>query len=117
MSTIKEKVAQLNQMILGGQIMEAFEQFYHPEVRMQENDAPIVEGKDANREREKDFVSKIIEFRGAEVKEVAVGPESSMVVWHYDFTHADYGVRNYTQVCLQDWKDGRIISERFIYVN
>ena len=38
-----------------------------------------------------------------------------MVEWHFDYTHRDWGVRKYNQVTVQEWKDGRIISERFYY--
>jgi len=40
---------------------------------------------------------------------------TSMVQWHVDYTHKDWGVRNYKQVSVQDWKDGRIIKEQFFY--
>jgi len=47
---IKEDVKEMNDMILAGQIMEAFEKFYADDVVMQENsDEPRV-GKEVNRE-------------------------------------------------------------------
>ena len=45
MSTIKENVEELNQMILGGDIMGAFEKFYADDVVMQDNETPAREGK------------------------------------------------------------------------
>jgi len=38
-----------------------------------------------------------------------------MVEWHFDYTHKDWGIRNYTQVAVQDWKDGKIVKEKFYY--
>ena len=58
-----------------------------------------------------------VEFRNASVLGVAVGDNISYVTWHYDYTHREWGVRNYTQVSVQHWKDGRIIREQFIYSN
>jgi hypothetical protein len=38
-----------------------------------------------------------------------------MVEWHYDYTHAEWGERNYTQVSVQEWQDGQIVKEKFYY--
>lgn len=105
----------LNSMILEGKAMEAFEKYYAEDVVMQENELPPTIGKDANREREKDFFSKVVEFRGADVKAVAIGDGVSMVEWFFDYTHKDWGERRYHQVSVQRWKDGKIVHERFYY--
>jgi hypothetical protein len=115
METIEEKVNDLNSLIRQGKVMEAFEKHYHPEVVMQENENSPVIGKEANRNRELEFLNKLVEFRSASVLDVAVGDNVSMVKWHYDYTHKDWGERNYTQVTVQHWKDGQIIKEQFFY--
>jgi hypothetical protein len=117
MSSIKEKVAELNELILSGKALDGFERFYHPEVVMQENETPPVFGKEANRKREQEFFGSISEFRGARVLEVATGEDVSMVQWHFDYTHKEWGDRNYKQVAVQHWKDGQIIKEQFFYGN
>lgn len=117
MNTIKEKINELNQLILDGKALDAFEKFYHPEVEMQENESLPTVGKDANRKREQDFFNSITDFRGARVNHVAVGENVSMVEWHFDYTHKDWGVRKYTQISKQHWKDGQIIKEQFFYGN
>jgi hypothetical protein len=48
---------------------------------------------------------------------IAVGESISMVQWEYDYTHKDWGERKYTQVSVQEWKDGQIIREQFFYGN
>jgi hypothetical protein len=117
MSTIKEKIAELNKLVLSGNALEAFEKFYHNDVVMRENDNEPTEGKKANRLREIEFYANIAEFRGAEIKGVATGNDLSTVIWHYDYTHKEWGVRNYTQVSVQHWKDGQIVYEQFFYAN
>ncbi len=112
---LKKLVAELNSMILEGKAMEAFEKYYAEDVVMQENDLPPTVGKDANREREKEFFSNLVEFRGAEVKGVAIGDGITMVEWFFDYTHKDWGRRSYHQVAVQRWKDGKIVHERFYY--
>ncbi|GAA4321780.1 nuclear transport factor 2 family protein [Flaviaesturariibacter amylovorans] len=114
---IERSLNHLNQLVLEGKMMDAFEQYYHNDVAMQENNQPPTLGKDANRERELAFLGSITEFRGAAVKQLAVGDGVSFVTWQYDYTHKDWGVRNYTQVSVQQWRDGRIIHEQFLYAN
>jgi hypothetical protein len=117
MHNISENLNNLNALVLSGRMLEAFEQYYHEDVVMQENNADPTEGKQNNREREIEFLSKITEFRNAAVTHVAVGDNVSYAHWTYDYTHADWGVRNYTQVSVQHWKDGKIIREQFLYTN
>lgn len=117
MKTIDEKVKHLNQLILEGNLLDGFEMYYHDEVTMQENELVPTLGKNANREREKQFLSNVTDFRSASALNVAVGENVSYVTWHFDYTHKEWGVRNYTQVSVQHWKDGKIIKEQFFYGN
>jgi hypothetical protein len=117
MKTIQQQLAELNQMVLAGNSIEAFEKFYHKDVVMQENESAPTVGKEANRLREVEFYSNVEEFRNAEVRGVAIGENLSSVIWHYDYTHKVWGKRNYTQVSVQHWKDGLIVKEQFFYGN
>ena len=117
MNTLHEKLTELNALVLSGRSMAAFEKFYHPDVVMQENENAPTIGKAPNRERELAFYGNVTEFRKAEVKGIAVGENLSTVIWQYDYTHKEWGVRNYTQVSVQHWKDGLIVKEQFFYGN
>ena len=112
---LKDLVEDLNSMILKGQIMEAFEKYYHNDVVMQENEQTPTIGKAANREREEQFLANLVEFRKAEAKAVAVGDNVTMVEWFFDYTHKEWGKKTYHQVAVQRWKDGKIMHERFYY--
>ena len=115
MKTLIEKISTINDMILEGKALEAFEIFYHDDLVMQENDNPEFIGKAVNRKREEDFFASITEFRGAKPLKVTIGENTTMVEWHFDYTHKDWGIKNYTQVAVQEWKDGKIIKEKFYY--
>ena len=117
MTTLLEKISDLNDLVLQGKALEAFEKYYDDDVIMQENENAPTVGKKANRKREEDFFSAITEFRGAQPLKISVGEETTMVQWHYDYTHNDWGVRNYNQVSVQEWKNGKIIKEQFFYGN
>lgn len=115
MSVLLTKISDLNDLVMQGRALEAFEKYYHDEVEMQENDNPPTRGKLANLEREKQFFASVTDFRSAKPLKVTIGENISMVQWQYDYTHADWGIRNYTQVSVQEWKDGKIIREHFFY--
>jgi hypothetical protein len=117
MNTIEKNIQELNDLVLQGKMLDAFEKFYHEDVQMQENENLPVIGKSANRKREIEFLSNIDEFRGASVQEIGAGNDVSFVIWSYDYTHKQWGVRKYTQVSVQHWKDGQIIKEQFFYGN
>ena len=114
--SLKERVEALNNMILSGHSLDAFEKFYAEEIVMQENeDAPTV-GKTANRIREEENAENIVEFRHAEVKNILVSDNTTVVEWDYDFTHKEWGDRKYTQVSVQRWNnEGQIVNEKFYY--
>jgi ketosteroid isomerase-like protein len=117
MANLKEQITDLNALVLQGRAMEAFEKYYDDDVVMQENENLPTKGKAANRIREVEFFNSIVDFRTAEVLEVAEGADVTMVVWHYDYTHKEWGVKNYTQVSVQHWRNNKIIKEQFFYGN
>jgi hypothetical protein len=114
---IESSLNELNGLVLAGKAMEAFDKFYHDDVEMQENTLPPTRSKTANRQRELEFFANVTEFRGAVVKGMGIGDDISFVIWKYDFTHRHWGVRDYTQVSIQQWKEGKIIKETFVYAN
>ncbi|HYV55008.1 MAG TPA: SnoaL-like domain-containing protein [Chitinophagaceae bacterium] len=117
MKTIQERINHLNQLVLEGKSLDAFEMYYDDEVVMQENELQPTVGKEQNRKRENEFFNNVTEFRGARVLNVGSGDNVSFVTWQFDYTHKEWGVRNYTQVSVQHWKDGKIIKEQFFYGN
>jgi ketosteroid isomerase-like protein len=106
---------QLNQQVLGGDILGAFDRFYADDVVMQENnEAPFV-GKSVNRKREEDFVGSIAEFHGAKVASSAVNGDVSFSEWELDVTFKGGTRYKLAQVAVRRWKDGKIVNERFYY--
>lgn len=117
MQTLKKSIDTLNAEILAGNTLTAFERFYADDVVMQENDNAPTIGKQANRVREEAFVNNITAFRGAQVKNVIVSDDITVVEWHFDYDHAEWGTRNYDQVSVQRWRNGQIVNETFLYNN
>ena len=119
MSNIKDKVTELNNMILEGKILEAFDKFYADDIVMQDNDNPPRQGKEECRKFEEDFVNNLTDFRNARVKRLLVSEDAGVaaVEWDFDYSHKEWGDRDYTQVAVQEWKDGKIVREQFLYDN
>ena len=115
MDKLLHNIRQLNQLVLQGRAMDAFEQYYDEQVVMQENALPPTVGKAANRQRELEFFSNVTDLRAIRALDVAVGENITMVVWHYDYTHREWGEKNYTQVSVQHWRDDKIVREQFFY--
>ena len=117
MTDLRTQVDQLNKMILEGKILDAFEKFYADDVVMQDNNYPVRVGKEVNRQYEEAFVNGLTEFRGAKVVNTLISDGLAVVEWWFDYTHKDYGVRNYTQLSVQRWNGGKIVEEKFYYNN
>lgn len=115
METLLNNINQLNQLVLQGRAMDAFEQYYDEQVVMQENAGIPTVGKAANRTRELEFYGNVTDLRAMRVLDVAVGDGVTMVVWQYDYTHKEWGDKNYTQVSVQHWRDDKIVREQFFY--
>jgi ketosteroid isomerase-like protein len=112
---IRNRVEKLNSMVLEGKIMEAMNEFYADDVVMAENDKEPTVGLAANLEREQAFVDNTTWY-GAEVQNIVVDGDTSMVQWWLDFHNVLYGPRlAFTQVAVQRWRDGKIVDERFYY--
>jgi len=103
----------LNQMILAGQALDAFEKYYSEDVVMQEGNSPPREGKDSNRLYEQQFFGSIAQFHGADLHASAVNDNRSYSEWTFDATLKDGTRITSTQVAVREWRDGQIVRERF----
>ena len=117
MNTLLEKVGDLNDMLLQGQQVEALEKFYAPEVEVQENDREPVKGKDKAIEARKAFLAGIKEISCVRPLRVAVGEGTTMVEWQVSYQLNEGTEQQFTQVAVQEWKNGQIVKEKFYFEN
>jgi len=106
---------ELNEQILAGKGMEAFEKLYADDVEMQENQDERRRGKDACRAYEEQYFSNIAEFHGAKLGGVAVSGDRSFSEWSFDATFKDGTRMANDQVAARTWRDGKVVCERFFY--
>jgi hypothetical protein len=60
-------------------------------------------------------VNGVVEVHDAKTLGIAVGDNYSTIESFMDVTHKDWGRIARTQVAIQHWKDGKVISEKFYY--
>ncbi len=112
-----ERAQDLYKMLYAGQLLEAFDKYYADDVVMTEVGEEPRRGKSANRAYEEAFVADLAEIHGAEIQAIASNEETGHVFIEnsMDMTHAKYGRSNLAQVCVQTWKDGQIVEEKFYH--
>lgn len=115
MSTIAELENKLNDAVLAGKAMEAFEELYDDDVVMQENTEPEYRGKAFNRKREQEFFQSVEAWHGGAVLASAVSGDVSFSEWTMDVTLKGAGRVQMAQVAVRRWKNGKIVHERFYH--
>ena len=106
---------QLNDMVLTGKALEAFEKFYAEDVVMQENSDEPRRGKDVNRKAEQEFFSSLESFNDGKLLSSAVNGDITFGEWFMDLTFKGGQNAKMSQVAVRRWKNGQIVHERFYY--
>jgi len=114
-TSVQELDKQLNDNVLSGKIMDAFEKYYADDVVMQENSEEPRVGKAANRKAEEEFMASVEAFHGASVKGSAVNGDVTFSEWEMDITFKGGRRAKFSQVAVRHWKNGKIAHERFFY--
>ncbi len=117
MSDWKQLDAEIDNAVLTGKALEAFENHYADDVQMQEGSAEPFVGKDVNRKREQEFFASVEAFHGAELRAKGYDDDKqvSLGEWMYDLTFRGGSRVKMEQVAVRRWKDGKVVFERFFY--
>ncbi len=112
MTTIQELDSRLNAMIASGKILEAVSEFFADDAVFQEGTAKPRVGKKANLEFLGGFLKTLEAFNGATLHHQAVGANVSFSEWTFDMVGPD-GPIVWHEVLRREWKDGKVVAERF----
>jgi ketosteroid isomerase-like protein len=117
MSTVnlQQRLKDLFGYIHQGKIIEAMNEFYATDTKMQENAHPPTVGLEANIEREKQFMSGVKEWKGFTVTAHGVGNDVTFYESTVDFIATNGQSVHMEQVAVARWKNGKIVHERFYY--
>ncbi|MEL6251645.1 MAG: ester cyclase [Bacteroidota bacterium] len=109
-----ETVQAFNQLVGEFKYEEAHAKFYHADLVKHENeDAPTI-GLENHKTEMQQFLGSISN-RFAKLIKSIVSDDMSVSEWHYKFDHKDWGARDFREISIQRWKDGKIIHERHHY--
>lgn len=110
------RATDLYNKINGGQLLDAFDQYYADNIVMTEPRGTR-EGKPACREYEVAFLGNIKEFHGGGVDAITSNEENgvTMVESWMDVTFKDDNRVRLEQVAVQKWEGDQIVHERFYY--
>jgi ketosteroid isomerase-like protein len=112
-TSTRERVQSLVRYVEAGRFLEALDEFYAEDVTLQENLGPPFVGEAAY-EKERAFVAAL---RAAESRAVSVLVDGDQAVIHWiaDYVFTDGSRLRFDQLAHQQWRDGRIVRERFVY--
>ena len=116
MTTLKDNVLALNELIINDETVKAMELFYSHDVEMQENEDKPRKGKDVCIAREK-MALEVFKIVGTLINQ-AIDEEKNVVFseWEFLITNKETGkVSRRVEVSVQQWHDGLIESEKFYY--
>ena len=113
--TFKASVEDFISKVLDGKAPEAFDRYYGDEVTMQENEQPPRVGRAACRAFEVDFLSKIKAVRTYVCDGYVISDNKAFIVWRIDADHADWGPLKMSEVAIQEWANGKVVREKFVY--
>ncbi len=113
-----DRAKEIYSMLGQGQLLEAFDKYYHPEVVMTEPRGTRT-GKAECRAYEEQFLDNVQEFHNLEIRAIGEDPENhtTFVESMMDVTFKDGNRVQMEQVARQQWEDGHIKHERFYYNN
>jgi hypothetical protein len=111
--TFKAAVEDLIAKVVGGKALEAFDRYYADDVTMQENEQPprVVKQPVALSRR------TFFQWRcGTYVCDGYVtSGNKAFIVYRIDADHADWGTLKMSEVAIQEWSNGKVVHEKFVY--
>ncbi|MFP5039971.1 SnoaL-like domain-containing protein [Parasediminibacterium sp. JCM 36343] len=110
---IQTSVEEIVALALSGKGAEAWEKFYHQDVEKIDLDGAIIQSKEKVLEANHSLLSNITDVRTYAHGGTLVKGNRSFIVWDVDFDVKGVGTIKTTEVCIQDWEEGKIIKERF----
>ena len=114
-NTIEQALSDLQDLLGKGQFLEAMDKYLDDNVVLQEaNNEPKI-GKETAVIAEKELLATVTEFIGYDMKNIAVSGDTSYYEAIMEFKTNDGQHHRFEQVNRTQWKDGKIINERYYH--
>ena len=118
--TIQQVIAnekEINELVLAGKLLEAFEKFYGENVVMTESDGSQNVGKETCRKYEEGFMASVTQFNEMKFLSSIVFALSEtkfqvVALWYNDIVTTNYPIKG-NQTSISIWEDGMIQEVTF----
>jgi ketosteroid isomerase-like protein len=115
MLTVEESVIKLISLSEQGKFLEALQAFYAEDAVMQENNEPPRAGLANILEHERKAMAVFKEVHVNRAESFIVAGDRSAINWIYEYTDQRGRRHRLDELAYQQWRDGKIICERFYY--
>src|SRR5258708_40027444 len=112
--SIRADVQELIALAEQGKFLEAIERFYAQDATMQENLNPPRVGLEALLENERNVLARVPDIHVEQAEFVAAGDRAA-IHWVFAYTAPQSRKIHLDEIAYQDWRDGKIVRERFYY--
>src|ERR1700678_431613 len=113
--SIKAAVEDLIAKVVGGKALDAFDRYYADDVTMQENGQPPRVGKAAWRAFGVGFFFETKAVGTYVCDGYVISGNKAFIVYRIDADHADWGTLKMSEVAIQEWSNGKVVREKFVY--
>lgn len=113
--TLQDRLEDLFFYIRDGRILDAINEFYAEDAVMQDNALPPTVGREANLEREREFLSTVKEWQRFDGTAKGVGENVTFYETVMGWVATDGTPVHVKQVVVAIWQDGQIIQERYYH--
>ena len=103
----------MNEMVTNGQLVEAAEKYYAPNIRTVEFDGRVTEGKQAAMKKLNDFVSSIQKVNEIALVRSASGDNASFSEFRLNIEMKDGSVLVLYEIVRSLWENGQVTEERY----
>ena len=110
-----DRVTELIALARKGKFLEAIERFYAQDATMQENCDPPRTGLPALLENERHVLAAVPDIRVERVESWIVDGDRAAIHWVFAYTDPAGRKIQLDEIAYQEWRDGRIVRERFFY--
>lgn len=105
---VKEQIA----LLRAGDVMGAFERYFHDDVLMMQDGDHFADSKAEGRAKQKNFFASIRNFQ-VEVHGHRIVGDASLLEVSYAFTNERGEAIRFDGIHLHEWENGQIIREQF----
>ena len=110
-ASVQELIAQVER----GKYFEAYGEFYHDDVTMQENSDPPRTGLAEIVSMEQNVMNRFASIEGLTARAVLVDGNRAVIEWIFDATLLSGEKTHLEELALQTWDGDKIRHERFFY--